>query len=122
MSWKIIEKEIAKERIEILFNLARKMLEVNPKLAKRYIHLIRKISMKAKVKIPLKYKIFICRKCGSLLIPGKTCRVRVRSEKGTKVTFTCLNCYFIKRYPAVKEKKLKKQLKLYEKEDFHKYS
>jgi ribonuclease P protein subunit RPR2 len=112
LSWRIIEKEIAKERIEILFDLAKKMLKLNPKLANRYIQLIRKISMKTKVKIPLEYKIFICKKCGSLLIPGKTCRVRVRSEKGTKVTFTCLNCNFIKRYPATKEKKLKKQLKL----------
>ncbi|MBS7655143.1 ribonuclease P [Candidatus Bathyarchaeota archaeon] len=98
------------------------MFKVNPKLAKRYIQLIQKIGMKAKIKIPLKYKIFICKKCGSLLIPGETCRVRVRSEKGAKVTFTCLNCYFVKRYPIVKEKKLKKQLKLYEKREFYKYS
>jgi ribonuclease P protein subunit RPR2 len=112
LSWKIIEKEIAKERIEILFDLAKKTFNSNPKLANRYIQLMRKIAMKARVKIPLKYKLFICKKCNSLLIPGKNCRVRIKSEKGTKVTFTCLNCNSIKRYPVVKEKTIKNLIKL----------
>ncbi|MBS7657839.1 MAG: ribonuclease P [Candidatus Bathyarchaeia archaeon] len=107
MNWKIIEKEIAKERIEILFNLARKIFNFSPELANRYIQLIRKIGMKARVKIPLEYKLFICKKCNSFLVPGRNCRVRIRSEKGTKIVFTCLNCSYIKRYPATREKKLK---------------
>jgi ribonuclease P protein subunit RPR2 len=107
LNWRSVEKEIAKERIEILFNLAKKVFDFNPELANRYIQLIRKIGMKARVKIPLEYKLFICKKCDSFLVPGKNCRVRIKSEKGTKVTFTCLNCNSIKRYPIVKEKKFK---------------
>jgi RNase P subunit RPR2 len=35
--------------------------------------------------------------------------VRVRAEHGTHVVVTCLECGSAKRYPAVKEKRLKRR-------------
>ncbi|MEM3571984.1 MAG: ribonuclease P protein component 4 [Candidatus Bathyarchaeia archaeon] len=105
------EQEIAKERMSILFRLANEVFHENKLLAKRYLDLAKRISMRSKVRIPKEYKIFICKSCGNLLVPGINCRVRVRNEKGTIVVMSCLDCGAIKRYPAIKEKILKRNLK-----------
>jgi ribonuclease P protein subunit RPR2 len=85
-------KRIALCRIKTLFELAgRKMLndtETSRKLAKRYIDIARKISTHYKVKIPRELKYKICKKCGSLLVPGVNCRVRVASAHGY-VAYVC---------------------------------
>jgi len=89
-------REIAQERMRILFNLAREEFHKNPKRARRYVELIRKISMKNKVRIPLEIRRFICRKCNSLLVPASTLRVRVKEKK--YVVYQCLNCGFKRRF------------------------
>ncbi|MBI2498756.1 ribonuclease P [Candidatus Woesearchaeota archaeon] len=93
------QKQIAKERIETLFNEAKKSSKNNLELANRYVTLARKISMKYKVKIPLGYKRFICKYCYSYLIPGRTLRARVKNKK---LIYYCTNCKKIKRYPFSK--------------------
>jgi ribonuclease P protein subunit RPR2 len=60
--------------------------------------------MKAGVRIPKEEKIFLCKSCGSLLVPGVNCRVRTRTEFGTTVLITCLECGTKKRYPTVRER------------------
>ncbi|HID16973.1 TPA: hypothetical protein EYP26_01615 [Candidatus Bathyarchaeota archaeon] len=100
-----VEKEIARERMAILFNLAKATFKLDPTLSRRYIQLMKKVGMRAKVRIPKEWKLLICKECGNLLVPGKSCRVRVRSEGGTRSVITCLNCGSLKRIPAVKEKK-----------------
>jgi len=82
-------KEIAKERIEILFKEADKIYKKSIKLADRYIELARKIAMKAKVKIPIIYKRKFCKHCYAYLIPGKTSRVRIHKHR---VIYYCLKC------------------------------
>jgi len=93
------QKQIARERIETLFNEANKIFKKNLELANRYVTLARKISMKYKVKIPLEHKRFICKYCYSYLIPGKTLRARVKNKK---LIYYCTNCKKIKRYPFSK--------------------
>jgi ribonuclease P protein subunit RPR2 len=102
------EQEIAKERIAILFRLANEVFHENKLLAKRYLELAKRISMRSKIKIPREYKRFICKSCGNLLVPGANCRVRIKPKKGTIVVVSCLDCGSIMRYPAIKEKILKK--------------
>jgi RNase P subunit RPR2 len=97
-------KAIAKERIEILLGLARRIYKKNPKLAKRYVKLARKVGMKCNVRIPKEERLFICKNCNMPLILGINCRVRVRSKGGTKTVVTCLECDSKRRYPALKEK------------------
>jgi len=89
-------RAIAKERIKILMELAIKNgLENKIDRADRYVYLARKIGMKYNVRIPRKYKRFICKKCKRALIPGITARVRIRRGK---VVYTCLRCGGAKRY------------------------
>ncbi|MEM3061851.1 MAG: ribonuclease P [Candidatus Bathyarchaeia archaeon] len=103
------EQEIAKERIDLLFRLANKIFHENKSLARRYLELAKRISMRSKVRIPREYRRFVCKSCGNLLVPGVNCKVRIRPEKGTTVVINCLDCGLIMRYPAIKEKKLKRK-------------
>jgi ribonuclease P protein subunit RPR2 len=82
-------KEIAEERIKILFREADKVFNDDPKLANRYVELARKIAMKVNLKIPREYKRKFCKHCYSYLRPGVNCRVRTKEGK---VVYYCLNC------------------------------
>lgn len=97
-------RRIARERIYILLGLAKQYLKKEPELACRYIELARKVGMKCNVRIPKEKKLYICKTCNLPLLPGFNCRIRIRSEGGTKTVITCLKCGAIKRYPANKEK------------------
>lgn len=93
---------IARERIEILFELAEKeALNGHQERANRYVELARKIGMRYNVRIPEKYRMFYCRKCNSFLIAGKNAEYRLNRGK---ITVKCLNCGSIYRHPYLKEK------------------
>ncbi len=89
-------QRIARERIEILYELAREeAIRGDEELAKRYIEHMVKLSRKYNVRIPKEMKRHFCKKCYTFLIPGKTARVRLK--KG-KVVIKCLRCGSYKRY------------------------
>jgi len=64
--------EIARERIDILFEQAEKRFKEDPQLSDRYVKIARKIGMKFNVPIPSKYKSKFCRKCNTYWMQGKT--------------------------------------------------
>jgi ribonuclease P protein subunit RPR2 len=101
--WRETERDIARERMEILLDLAGKTVRKDSKLARRYVELARRIGMRAQVSIPRQYKRMICKSCGTFLLPGFNCRVRTRSDGGTKIVITCLDCGGHKRYPTLRE-------------------
>lgn len=94
--------DIAKERINELFEQAKKEFNNDPKLSNRYVEIARKISMKYKVRIPRELKKSFCKHCYVFLMPSKNCRIR--THKG-KVVYYCLNCKKYMRFPYIKEKK-----------------
>ncbi|MGQ4834613.1 MAG: ribonuclease P protein component 4 [Candidatus Asgardarchaeia archaeon] len=91
-------KDIALQRIEILLKKAKETMDIDPKLSSDYVNLILRLVKKSRVRLPKNYKMWICKKCKRLLIPGKTARVRIRTRRTTHITITCLNCGNIKRY------------------------
>src|SRR5262245_47483824 len=93
--------EIARERIEILLGEARRSLDQNPALSRRYTELAKKISMRTKVRIPSQQKRYICKACGLPLVPGKNARVRV-VPGNSRITITCISCGALRRYPFSK--------------------
>jgi len=104
---KIARKKIARERIKKLFKEAeRRAKEDRFELSRRYVEIARKISMKYLVRIPKEYRMKYCKKCGSYLVPGKNCRVRLQKHK---VVITCLNCGNVKRYPYIREIKARRK-------------
>lgn len=92
---KKLERKIANERIRILIEKAEKMKVEDYELARRYVELAKKISMRYRVRIPKELKVKFCKKC---FYPYKLGKFRVRVRK-SRVIITCLNCGFERRIP-----------------------
>ncbi len=90
------QKEIAQERIKILFAEAEKTFSKNKPLANRYVTLARKIAMKVKARIPLELKRRFCKHCYKYLQPGVNARVRTRAGR---VIISCFECKKFMRIP-----------------------
>jgi len=97
-------KQIAKQRIQVLFQQAKNVYKSNPQLSSRYIATARKIAMAAKIPLPTKHKRQICKNCNVLLVPGDNCRVRIRQKREPHVVITCLSCGCKTRIPLKKKK------------------
>ena len=91
-------QRIVRERMEILFRNAEERFDEFPELSDRYVEIARSLGMKYNVPLPRYFSRRVCSECGSFLVPGSNCRVRLVSEHGRKAV-TCLNCGNIKRYP-----------------------
>jgi ribonuclease P protein subunit RPR2 len=85
-------KQIAKQRIQILFRQAEKARKENPQLASRYVEVARKIAMAAKIRLPPEYRRRVCRNCNALLVVGDNCRVRIKQRREPHLVVTCLAC------------------------------
>ena len=96
------QQKIALDRIEHLFEEAQQTFSQNKALANRYVSLARKIAMKVKVKIPLKYKRRYCKHCYKYLQPGVNGRVRTSNGK---VVISCFECKKFTRIPLKKQRK-----------------
>jgi len=76
-------------------------LALNPdtpiKFADRYVYLARRFSMKYKVPIPRRYKLFICKGCKRVLKPGVTAVFRVRTRPKKHLYVKCLRCGHVYR-------------------------
>ncbi|MBS3126235.1 ribonuclease P [Candidatus Woesearchaeota archaeon] len=97
-------QDIAKGRIQILFDEAKKRFSSRPELSNRYVQLARRIAMKYKVKIPSELKKRFCKHCHHYLVPSKNCRVRIRNRK---LVYYCIHCRNYMRFPYSKSKTLK---------------
>ncbi|MCX8173241.1 MAG: hypothetical protein N3F63_01335 [Thermoplasmata archaeon] len=98
--------QIAEERIRHLFETATGFFNSGwLDHSRRCIQLARKIGMRYNVRIPRDLKRLYCRQCHTLLLPGRTARVRV---KKARVIITCQNCGNVARYPYIREKLARK--------------
>lgn len=47
----------------------------------------------------------MCKKCKCILIPDKSCKVKIKKKKKMKnFTWKCSLCNYIKKYPIIKNK------------------
>jgi ribonuclease P protein subunit RPR2 len=85
-------KQIARERIAILFAEAKRIGRSDPKRAAQYVKTARRIAMAARIHLPVEFRRQTCKKCNNLLVQGVNCRVRVKQKREPHVVITCLNC------------------------------
>lgn len=105
------QKEIAQERISILFGLADKAaLERNFSDADNYVKKARLIGMRCNARIPSQLKRKFCKFCHAYLLPGETSKVRINSAK-KRVVVKCLSCGREMYFPYVREVKKKRRKK-----------
>ena len=98
-------KQIAYERIYMLFTLAKQIARERPDLADRYVDIARRIAMKARVHLPKEFRLLVCRRCKRFILPGVSSRVRVQPRREPHVTITCLHCGNHMRIPCRRRKK-----------------
>jgi len=101
--------EIAQERMDILFNLAKEEFHKDSSRSNRYVELAQNISKKYNTKIPLKWRRSFCKKCHSFLQYGENSTVRL---KNSEVQIKCHECSNIMKIPYIKEKKLRRRQKI----------
>ncbi len=86
-----VVREIAEERIRILYDLAKRAYPEDPGLSKSYTRIIKQVSRHYKITLPRDIKLGICKNCGSVLIPGTSASVRLVSSK-RHASYKCLGC------------------------------
>lgn len=88
-------KDIAKERIDRLFELAEREARAGNRVrSRRYVALALRMGERHKVRAG--HKRTYCAKCLSFFVPPRN--VRVRTGRG-RVSMTCLECGWVARYP-----------------------
>lgn len=88
-------EQIARERIEILFEEAGEAFETGSEKTDRYVEIARDIAMKFNLSIPREYRRKFCSSCYSYIRPGANARVRV--EDGIKKV-VCGECGHVERF------------------------
>lgn len=96
---KALIKDLAVQRIGLLFKLAGDEFGTHPERSDRYVYLARRIGMRYRVRLPRELKRKMCKRCCSYLVPGSNARVRLR---GSYIVVTCLKCGNQMRYPYSK--------------------
>jgi len=91
-----MKKQIAEERIEILFNLALQNIKHKPERAKRYVELLRNVSKRYKAKLPKGIRRFICKKCNSLMLPGYNMKIKY-NQREKIIEYAC-SCGAVKKF------------------------
>lgn len=89
---KVKTKDIAYQRIQILLSKADELYPKDPALAQRYGELARKIAMKVRIRLPVKWRKRYCRYCKRFLYPGINAHIRVKSGKPSRVILYCHYC------------------------------
>jgi ribonuclease P protein subunit RPR2 len=103
-------KQIARERVQVLFQKAHQSYKSNPQLAQSYVTTARKIAMAARIRLPQPLGRSACKTCNAYLVPGETSRVRIRPRREPHVIVTCLECGSQTRIPLkAKHNEEKKQ-------------
>ena len=85
------KKQIAIRRMEILFNNALSNAKNNPELSQKQAEIIKKISMKFKIRMPFEISSSFCKKCKKFIAPGITSKIRLGS-KPKSIRITCSYC------------------------------
>lgn len=94
-------RSIARERMNRLLSLAEEeALKGNIERGRRYVELARKIGMRTNTRMPKGF--MFCEQCDVPLVPGRNCRVRLRSNH---VSIRCFDCGYVKRHPYLEEKR-----------------
>jgi ribonuclease P protein subunit RPR2 len=82
-------KDMARQRIMKLFELADQEFRTHPERSDRYVRLARLIGMRYRVRMAVELKQKICKHCRVFLVQGVNARTRLH---GTHMTITCLSC------------------------------
>ncbi len=105
---KVLRRRIASERVKILLEMADAAAASDLEMAEGYSRLALRMARRHRVSIPRMWRWRYCKNCGVILFPGLTARVRIRNERMPHVVITCLKCGSVRRFPYVREVKIRR--------------
>lgn len=79
---RIPRDDVALQRIEILYRLAKDSAAKDPELSARYVSLMKRISTKYRRRLDSEIKRGICASCGRVLFPFGAREIRVSGSNG----------------------------------------
>ncbi len=85
-------RQTARQRVDVLFQQAKKIRSSDPQLSRQYVENARKIAMSARMRLPAEFRRQFCKNCNVLLVQGENCRIRIKQRREPHVVITCLNC------------------------------
>ena len=91
-------KQLAQTRVKILWHQAILNAKSRPEVARLQMQSARKIAQRSRTKIPWYISRRLCKQCGAILIPGDTCKVRIRHNRSKHMVVTCTECGKARRY------------------------
>ncbi|UCE10836.1 MAG: ribonuclease P [Candidatus Thorarchaeota archaeon] len=94
------QRRLARARIELLWQQAEAFARSDPARSQRRVKTARSLAQRARIKVPSHMKKRICAKCGTVLVPGRNCRVRMRGNRSRHLSVTCFECGSIRRFYA----------------------
>ncbi|MBI2557741.1 ribonuclease P [Candidatus Woesearchaeota archaeon] len=89
-------QKIAKERIKLMFELAKDNLRKDSRISDKYVKMARRIAMKHKIRLPSSLKKRFCKNCHKYLVPSVNCRIRIHKHR---LIYYCLSCKHYMRHP-----------------------
>ena len=92
------DKRLAMARIKLLWKQALEIAKTDPDGARTRMQVASRVAQRVRIKVPREIKRKICQRCGTVLIPGESCRVRMRNNRLKHLTVTCIACGNITRY------------------------
>ncbi|MEM0360132.1 MAG: ribonuclease P [Candidatus Diapherotrites archaeon] len=101
MNKREIISRIARERINRLFELAKKEFSAHPERSHRYVKIAIAIGKRCNERIPWKLKKNYCKKCQSYLQEGKNAKIRVQ---GSTLKITCMKCNHTRKTSLTEKK------------------
>ncbi len=90
-------KDEAAEIVSLLTESAVSLSHTDLELAKEQAALARKVRLRFNIRLGPSQKMFTCRGCKSLLVPGVNARVRLGHGRPTMIRITCSNCGHVNR-------------------------
>ncbi|MHA2425004.1 MAG: ribonuclease P protein component 4 [Candidatus Thorarchaeota archaeon] len=96
-------RKLARARIDRLWEQSRQDAKTRPERAQKTMVSARSIAQKARISLPRDVSRQICKSCGSVFVPGRNCRIRVRHNRSRHISVTCLKCGAIRRFPVIRK-------------------
>ncbi|CAK8690286.1 unnamed protein product [Clavelina lepadiformis] len=96
-----VQKKDVFQRLNFLYQASYTALSMKPanhELARYYAATMKALALRNVVRLSPQIKRTICKKCGIILVPGVTCKVRNRSGRERFTMVHCLDCGYSRRF------------------------
>ena len=91
-------KEIARERIRLLLDMAKEVRDKDPGLSRRYVQIVERIRKRFNIRRTDEMKRAYCKRCLTYWTVGKTVKIRYDKKNKFKL-YICQVCGKVYKYP-----------------------